>query len=121
MPASLPLPTTLRQWDVVKVRINPEDRDEHPALILSPSEVAGNPRWPKVNILYGTTKRPADRLLPGEFVLDEADGCEHLTKFDCIFFPVISKQKVTAVLGSVSPNRRRPLQQTIAASLRLFQ
>ena len=49
----------LRQWDVVKVRINPDDRDEHPA--------------------------------------------------------------ITAKLGKVSVNRRRPLHQTIAAALRLFQ
>jgi hypothetical protein len=121
MSASSPATPNLRQWDVVKVRFNPEDRDEHPAVILSPSEVAGNHRWPKVNVLYGTPKRPADRLLPGEFILDDADGCEHPTKFDCIFFPVVSKQKITAVLGSVSQNRRRPLQQTIAASLRFFQ
>lgn len=48
----------LRQWDVVKVRINPTDRDEHPAIILSADEIAGG-RADRVNILYGSTKRPA--------------------------------------------------------------
>lgn len=110
----------LRQWDVVKVRINPEDRDEHPAIILSPNEVAGG-RWPKVNVIYGTTKRPAEAVQPGQILLDEADGCDHLTVFDCVFFPVVKKSLITAKLGSVSSNRRRQLHQTIAGALRLFQ
>ena len=110
----------LRQWDVVKVRINPDDRDEHPAIILSNDDVALGP-WPKVNVLYGSTKRPVDKVLPGQILLDEADSCDHLTVFDCAFFPVVRKSAITAKLGKVSANRRRPLHQTIAAALRLFQ
>lgn len=110
----------LRQWDVVKVRINPEDRDEHPAIVLSNDEVAGG-KWPKVNVIYGTTKRPADPVLAGQILLDEADGCEHLTVFDCAFYPVVKKSAITGRLGKVSANRRRPLHQTISAALRLFQ
>ncbi|MBI4625134.1 MAG: type II toxin-antitoxin system PemK/MazF family toxin [Verrucomicrobia bacterium] len=110
----------LRQWDVVKVRINPQDRDEHPAIILSPNEITGG-RADRLNVLYGTTKRPAVALLPGQILLDEADGCEHLTVFECTFFPVVKKEAIRARLGKVSPNRRRPLHQTIAAALRLFQ
>ena len=97
----------LRQWDVVKVRVNPEDRDEHPAIILSSDEVAGG-RWPKINVIYGTTKRPADKLLPGQVLL-------------CVFFPVVRKTAISKKLGSVSANRRRILHQTIAGALRLFQ
>jgi hypothetical protein len=111
----------LRQWDVVKVRINPQDRDEHPAIILSPSEIAGDDRWPKVNVIYGTTKRPRADLRPGEILLDEADGCDHLTVFDCVFFPVVRKDQIRKKLGSVSAGRRRPLYQTLSAALRLFQ
>jgi hypothetical protein len=74
-----------------------------------------------VNILYGSTKRPAIPLLKGQVLLDEADGCEHLTVFDCAFFPVVRKSAITAKLGTVSANRRRPVHQTIAAALRLFQ
>ncbi|MGH7995057.1 MAG: type II toxin-antitoxin system PemK/MazF family toxin [Candidatus Acidiferrales bacterium] len=110
----------LRQWDVVKVRINPEDRDEHPAIILSPNEVTKG-RWPKVNVIYGSTKRPGDTVQPGQILLDDADGCEHLTVFDCVFFPVVKKSVVTAKLGAVTPHRRRQLHQTIAGALRLFQ
>lgn len=109
-----------RQWDVVKVRINPQDRDEHPAIILSPNEIALG-RADRLNVLYGSTKRPAVDILPGQILLDQADGCEHLTVFDCIFFPVVRKSAITAKLGSVSSNRRRKLHQTLASALRLFQ
>lgn len=110
----------LRQWDVVRVRINPQDRDGHPAIILSPNEIALG-RADRLNVLYGSMKRPAVDLLPGQVILDEADGCEHMTVFDCAFFPVVRKASITEKLGSVSPNRRRKLHQTIAAALRLFQ
>ena len=112
--------TGLKQWDVVKVRINPEDRDEHFAVILSATEVAAG-TWPKVNVLYGSTKRPAKDLRPGQFLLDEADGVEHLTVFDCLFFPVIRKSQISKITGSVSPARRRALHRVIAEALRLFQ
>ena len=111
----------LQQWDLVMVRIDPQDRDEHPAIILSPTEVASDRQWPKVNVIYGSTKRPATKLLPGQLLLDAVDGCEHLTVFDCVFFPVVRKEQVSRVLGQVSANRRRPLHQTLSASLRLFQ
>jgi mRNA-degrading endonuclease toxin of MazEF toxin-antitoxin module len=110
----------LRQWDIVKVRINPEDRDPHPAIILSPNEIAGG-RVDRVNVIYGSTKRPAKDVLPGQILLDEADGCDHLTVFDCVFFPVVSKSAIISKLGTVSASRRRKLHQTIAAALRLFQ
>lgn len=112
--------SVLRQWDVVRVRVNPHDRDEHPAIILSPNEVTTG-RPDRVNIIYGTTKRPAAELLPGQILLDQADGCDHLTVFDCAFYPVIKKSQIAAKLGSVSAHRRRQLHQTIAGVLRLFQ
>jgi hypothetical protein len=111
----------LRQWDLVKVRVNSQDRDEHPAIILSPTELASDDRWPKVNVIYGTTKRPAESIRPGQILLDEADGCDHLTVFDCVFFPVVRKDQIRRKLGRVSAARRRPLHQTLAAALRLFQ
>ena len=111
--------SAVRQWDVVKVRIHPQDRDEHPAIILSPSEISQG-RADRLNVLYGSTKRPGVDILPGQILLDEADGCEHLTVFDCSFFPVVRKSAITAKLGSVSPGRRRKLHQTLSSTLRLF-
>jgi PemK-like, MazF-like toxin of type II toxin-antitoxin system len=110
----------IRQWDIVKVRINAGDRDEHPAIVLSPAEVAGSPRVDRINVIYGSTRRPAQQLRPGEVLLDEADGLDHLTVFDCLLFPVVKKAAISAVMGQVSTERRRHLQRTLVAALRLF-
>ena len=39
------------QWDIVKVRINANDRDEHPAIVLSPSEIAMSSRVDRINVI----------------------------------------------------------------------
>ena len=110
----------LRQWDVVSVRIHVEDRDAHPAIVLSPVEVASSPRIDRINVLYGTTKRPAGGLPPGQVLLDEADGCDHPTVFDCLLFPVVKKAAIVSIMGHVSTERRRHLGRTLASVLRLF-
>jgi hypothetical protein len=79
--------TSIRQWDIVRVRINANDRDEHPAIILSPAEVSLSPRVDRVNVIYGSTRRPGQDLRPGEVILDEADGLDHLTVFRLSPFP----------------------------------
>jgi hypothetical protein len=32
------------QWDITRVRINPTDKDEHPAIVLSRVEACTDPR-----------------------------------------------------------------------------
>jgi hypothetical protein len=110
----------IRQWDIVRVRINVHDRDEHPAIVLSPAEVACSPRVDRINVIYGSTRRPAQELRPGEILLDEADGLDHLTVFDCLLFPVVKKATISAVVGHVSTERRRHLHRTLVSALRLF-
>jgi hypothetical protein len=110
----------LRQWDIVRVRINADARDEHPAIVLSPVEVAASPRVDRINVIYGSTTRPTHELRPGEILLDEADGLEHLTVFDCLLFPVVKKAAISAVVGHVSTERKRHLHRTLVAALRLF-
>jgi hypothetical protein len=110
----------VRQWDIVKVRINANDRDEHPAIVLSPAEVASSPRVDRINVIYGSTRSPAHELRPGEILLDEADGLDHLTVFDCLLFPVVKKAAISAVVGRVSTERKRHLHRTLVAALRLF-
>ncbi len=112
--------TPIRQWDVVRVRMNVSDRDEHPAIVLSPAEVAGSARVDRINVIYGSTRQPAQELRPGEILLDEADGLDHLTVFDCLLFPVVKKAAISAVIGHVSPDRKRHLHRTLVAALRLF-
>jgi hypothetical protein len=109
----------LHQWDVVKVRINPEDRDEHPAVVISPEELCCDPRKTKLNILYGTTKRPSEAPRPHEVVLNGADGLEHLTLIGCAYFYGVDRRKITGTMGRVTAERRRQIGRKIVASYRL--
>ncbi len=47
------------QWDVVRVRIRPADKDLHPAVVVSRGAVCADPRKQTINVLYCSTKRPA--------------------------------------------------------------
>jgi len=109
---------SLRQWDVVKVRINPEDRDEHPAVIVSPDEICSDSRRTKLNLLYGSSRRPAQAAQPHEVVLDEAEGLDRPTIFDCVYFYGVDRRKIQTRLGGVGAERRRRIGRTIVASYR---
>jgi hypothetical protein len=102
----------------VKVRINPDDRDEHPAVILSPEELCADPRKTKLNVLYGSTRRPAMAPRGHEVVLNGADGLDHPTVFNCAYFFGIDRLKITRTLGRVTPERGRLIGRTIVACFR---
>jgi hypothetical protein len=109
----------VHQWDVVKVRINPEDRDEHPAVIISPEELCADPRKTKLNVLYGTTRRPGQSPRSHQVVLNGADGLDHPTLIDCVYFFGVDRRKMTTIFGRVAPERRRQIGRMIVASYRL--
>ena len=109
----------LHQWDIVKVRINPKDRDEHPAVVVSPEELCADSRKTKINVLYGTTKRPAEGPRPHEVLLNGADGLEHLTLISCAYFYGVDRSKITTSIGRVAPERRRQIARKIVATFRL--
>ena len=44
----------MHQWDIVRVRINPKDRDAHPAVILSCEEDCQDGEFLRINVLYGS-------------------------------------------------------------------
>ncbi len=107
----------LRQWEVVKVRINPQDRDEHPALVISADDVCASA--PRVNVLYGTTRRAGQTARPHQAVLNGAEGLDHATLFSCGHFYQIAPGAVTGRYGSVGPVRRREIARKIIAAYRL--
>ena len=109
----------LQQWDVVKVRINANDRDEHPAIIISPEEQCAIPYKAKLNVLYGTTRRPLRNDINHVVTLNGADGLEHQTDFDCSYLYTIDRAKISARLGSVAYERRRQIGRKIIATYRL--
>jgi len=106
----------LRQWDVVKVRINPDDRDEHPALVISADEVCASA--PRVNVLYGSTRRPGQPVRPHQAVLNGAEGLDRATLFSCGHFYQIAPGAITGRYGSAGPVRRREISRKIIAAYR---
>jgi len=109
----------LNQWDVVKVRINPNDRDEHPAVLISPPEACADGKKTRLNVLYGTTRRPGFVPQEHEVPLNSADGLEHVTLFSCGHIYTIDRAKVSARLGSVAYERRRQIGRKLIATFRL--
>lgn len=107
------------QWDIVRVRISPEDRDEHPAVIISSPEHCADTSRANLNVLYGTTRRPG--RVPGahEAPLNGADGLDHPTLFNCGYFYSVPRAKISAALGRVAPERRRQIGRKIVATYRL--
>lgn len=104
----------LTQWDVVRVRIRPTDQDFHPAVIISRAAVCADPRKQTINVLYGTTKRPAGDVAPTDVALNSADGLDRLTLINCDHIYTVRKDSMESRLGSVSYERRRALCRTMA-------
>lgn len=111
--------TEPRQWDIVRVRIRPDDRDEHPAVVLTCDEFCADERRHALNVLYGTTRRPSVTPEPYEVTLNGADGLERPTLFNCGHLYTIDRRKISAVTGRVTPERRRQIARKIVATYRL--
>jgi len=111
--------SAFHQWDIVKARINPNDLTEHPAVVLSREEFCADEKRRTVNVLYGTTRRPALEPHILDVVLNSADGLEHATLFSCGHFFTIPKEKISTVMGRVAFERRRQIGRKIVEAFRL--
>ena len=109
----------VRQWDVVRVRINPNDRDEHPAVVLTCDEFCTDDRRLLLNVLYGTTRRPASNPEAYEITLNGAEGLASPTLFSCAHFYSVDRRKISAVLGRVAVERRRQIGRKVIGTFRL--
>jgi len=109
----------MHQWDIVRVRINPRDRDEHPAIVISSEEDCINPHVLRVNVLYGSKRPPAADPKPWQAQLNGADGLEHHTLVDCALFYLVDKTACATTIGRVSLERRRQVGRKICEILRL--
>jgi mRNA-degrading endonuclease toxin of MazEF toxin-antitoxin module len=107
------------QWDIVNVRINPNDRDEHPAIVISPPEACADRKKARLNVLYGTTRRPGFAIQEHEVQLNGADGLEHATLFSCGHIYTIDRARISARMGCVAHERRRQIGRKIIATFRL--
>lgn len=109
----------VRQWDVVRIRINPNDRDEHPAVVPTCDEFCTDERRLLLNVLYGTTRRPTSKPEAYEITLNGADGLDNPTLFSCAHFYSVDRRKVTAILGRVAVERRRQIGRKVIGTYRL--
>ncbi|MEY4490078.1 MAG: hypothetical protein RIQ79_2586 [Verrucomicrobiota bacterium] len=110
---------SMNQWDVVKVRINPNDRDEHPAVIISPREICADEKKRRINVLFGSSRRPADAITPFEVQLNGSEGLERATLFDCSQIFMVEKAKVSGRYGTVGVERRRQMGRKLIATFRI--
>ena len=110
----------VRQWDIVRFRIRPNDRDLHPGIVLSGEEWCASTHTTNLNVLACSKRVPGDQLKPHQVMLNGADGLDFQTTVDCRFFHIITKEGVSEILGRVSPERRRAIGRKLNEVLRLL-
>jgi hypothetical protein len=104
---------------VVKLRIDAKDRDEHFAVVISPEELAVNPKVSRLNVLYCSSIKPADTIGAHEVRLNGADGLERASVVSCAHFHGVSREKFFSVVGRVGVERRAQVKRKIVAAFRL--
>lgn len=109
----------IEQWDIVRFRISPSDRDLHPGVVISAPEWCGDERRPRLNVLACSKRPPADGAKAHQVLLNGADGLEFPSVCGCEFFHIIARENVTAKIGRVSPTRRRAIGRKLNEVLRL--
>lgn len=109
----------ITQWDIVRVRINPQDEDEHPAIVITCDEFCADSSKPQINVLYGSTRRPAIQPRPYHVTLNGADGLDRPTLFSCGHLYSVDRRKITTPIGRVAPERRQQIGRKIVATYRL--
>jgi mRNA-degrading endonuclease toxin of MazEF toxin-antitoxin module len=108
-----------RQWETWMTRGDDQDPQGHPLIVFSNDEACSDANRTSLNVLFGSTKRPAIANRPFEIVCDEADGFEKPTVIDCSRIYFIFKGKLGHRLGSVSQMRRVQACRKIAEVFRL--
>lgn len=110
----------VRQWDIVRFRIRPQDRDLHPGIVLSGEEWCASPHTINLNVIACSKRVPGEATKPHQVLLNGADGLEFQTVADCRFFHIIAKAGIVEVVGRVSAERRRSVGRKINEVLRLL-
>lgn len=111
--------TPVRQWDIVRFRIRPQDSELHPGIVLSGEEWCASTHTTNLNIIACSKRIPAVEVKPHQVVLNGADGLEFQSAADCRFFHIVTKEGVSEVIGRVSPERRRAIGRKLVEVLRL--
>lgn len=88
--------------------------EPHPAVIISNPDRVKNK--PAVEVIMCSSKKAGRKALPGEIILDTADGLdwESLCKCDLIY--AVHKSELKQKRGEVSTARRAQIVRTIIAA-----
>ena len=108
----------MRQWDVFDFSFA-HPIGLHPAVILSPDEVAINPDIAVVNVLVITTVRADYRLGRFDIMLNGADGLDHLSRVKVSPIVEIKKSEAGSKRGSLSTTRQKVVAKKIREVYRL--
>ena len=108
----------IEQWDIVRFRINPADRDLHPGVVVSAAEWCADERKPRLNVLACSKRVPVEGARNHQVLLNGADGLEFPSVCGCEFFHVIARESVYEIIGRVTPTRRRAISRKINEVLR---
>lgn len=99
----------MRQWEIWTFDFTAEDT--HPVVLVSNDSRVASPDLQRVNVLFCTTLRRADRsraenLKKNEVLLDEADGLDWLTICKCDALHFVQKSRLHHRRGVVTAPRR---------------
>lgn len=109
----------IEQWDIVRFRIGPADRDLHPGVVISAAEWCADERKLRLNVLACSKRVPAEGARAHQVLLNGADGLDFTSVYGCEFFHVISRESVHEVIGRVTVARRRAIGRKLNEVLRL--
>ena len=109
----------IEQWDIVRFRIGPTDRDLHPGVVISASEWCADERKLRLNVLACSKRVPAEGARAHQVLLNGADGLDFVSVCGCEFFHVIERGSVQEIVGRVTPARRRAIGRKLNEVLRL--
>ena len=113
----------MRQWEIWTVDFTTEDT--HPVVVVSNNSRIASPDLERVNVLFCTTLRRADRaradnLRKNEALLDEADGLDWLTICKCDVMHFVKKSALYNRRGLVTPARRVAISRRIVDAFELL-
>ena|SRR5438067_908264 len=103
----------MKAWEIYSLQPTawPEP---HPAVIVSHPERVANKT--EVTVLMCSSKRTSRGAKPNEVILDENDGLEWPTLCRCDLLYTVPKAELKHRRGSVTPERRRAIIETINRS-----
>ena len=108
----------IEQWDIVRFRISPADRDLHPGVVVSAAEWCADEHKLRLNVLACSKRVPVEGARHHQVLLNGADGLEFPSVCGCEFFHVIARESVHEIIGRVTPARRRAISRKVNEVLR---